>query len=89
MAMCDIASSDLRRRKHLLSNVFVVTDDTSVNGSGSESGSESARVSVQSTLGKEEINETSDSSNKNDHELTLTLGSDGKPKRRNSNNCYI
>ena len=46
------------------------------------SSTDSARITVESTLGKEEIiNDSSNNSSKGEGE-TLTLGSDGKPKRR-------
>ena len=58
--------------------------DNVLNGSSDSSeSSESERVSVQSTLGKDELDSSNASSKNNDeNDLTLTLGSDGKPKRR-------
>lgn len=58
-------------------------DNVLNNSSESSDSTESARVSVQSTLGKDELDSSNGSSKNNDeNELTLTLGSDGKPKRR-------
>ena len=58
--------------------------DNVLNGSSDSSeSSESERVSVQSTLGKDELDSSNASSKNNEeNDLTLTLGSDGKPKRR-------
>lgn len=57
-----------------------VDDADQVLNASTSSSDTDERVSVQSTLGKEEIDNSSNSDKHND--LTLTLGSDGKPKRR-------